>query len=283
MIKGFFYVKTNMNPTEKLFKSIHETYQTQGAISKKSAEHWIDCLIGSLFPSRAEVLCADHGLQYLKTSLDTLLKQAEVPNERQSVIREYFFEQIPFVYEALKQDMVSIFHYDPAATSMEEVLVAYPGFFAIAVHRFAHLLYQENVPILPRMWSEYAHSLTGIDIHPGAQIAVPFFIDHGTGIVIGETSVIGQNVRIYQGVTLGALSVKKELAQTKRHPTIEDNVVIYANATVLGGQTVIGHDSVIGGNVWLTESLAPHSIVQHKSEIVVRSTQMQNEPINWVI
>ncbi|MGD9101474.1 MAG: serine acetyltransferase, partial [Anaerolineae bacterium] len=146
-----------------------------------------------------------------------------------------------------------------------EVIVAYPGLTAISTHRLAHFLYQREVPLLPRIMNEYVHHQTGIDIHPGATIGDSFFIDHGTGVVVGETTVIGAHVKIYQGVTLGALSVKKSLARKKRHPTIEDRVVIYAGATILGGDTVIGRDSVIGGNVWLIHSVPPGSRVYNSA------------------
>jgi serine O-acetyltransferase len=159
---------------------------------------------------------------------------------------------------------------DPAATGMDEVIMTYPGFYAILVYRLAHKLALSGVPLLPRVMTEYAHSLTGIDIHPKATIDSPFFIDHGTGIVIGETAIIGKNVKIYQGVTIGALSVSKEMASSKRHPTIEDNVIIYAGGTILGGNTIIGHDSIIGGNVWLTESVEPYSLVYHQNKVTVR-------------
>jgi serine O-acetyltransferase len=148
---------------------------------------------------------------------------------------------------------------DPAAKSVEEVILSYPGLEALLVHRIAHFLYSKGVPIIPRIMSEYVHSKTGIDIHPGAQIGEECFIDHGTGVVIGETTSIGKQVKIYQGVTLGALSVKKIMADRKRHPSIEDNVTIYAGATILGGETVIGKGSVIGGNTWITDSVAPGS------------------------
>lgn len=182
------------------------------------------------------------------------------------------------------EDAESILQFDPASESLEEILVAYPGFYATAVYRLAHELYGYNIPILPRLLSEYAHNKTGIDIHPGATIGHPFFIDHGTGIVIGETTIIGNNVKIYQGVTLGALSVAKELSESKRHPTIEDNVIIYAGSTILGGDTVVGRDSIIGGNVWLTSSVPSNSVVYHKSEITVKDMLPGDELIlNWVI
>ena len=158
-------------------------------------------------------------------------------------------------------DMLAMFNGDPAAKSSEEVIVSYPGLEAIMVYRLAHFLFVNGVPVIPRIMTEYVHGKTGIDIHPGATIGESFFIDHGTGIVIGETTVIGKNVKIYQGVTLGALSVKKELQDKKRHPTIEDNVTIYANATILGGRTVIGEGCTIGGNTWVMQSVPPHTMV----------------------
>jgi serine O-acetyltransferase len=182
-----------------------------------------------------------------------------------------FFHRLPDVYETLWLDADAIFQGDPAAYSIEEVILAYPGFLAIGVYRIAHEFYRFGVPLFPRLLAEYGHGATGVDVHPGASIGEAFCIDHGTGIVIGETSVIGRNVKLYQGVTLGALSVSKNLASIKRHPTIEDNVVIYSNATILGGATVVGHDSVIGGNVWLTQSVPPFSSVYNTSEVRVRT------------
>ena len=156
---------------------------------------------------------------------------------------------------------------DPAAKSINEVVQTYPGFYAIAAFRIANELHRLGSVGIPRVITEHAHSKTGIDIHPGAKIGAHFCIDHGTGVVIGETTVIGNHVKIYQGVTLGALSVDKSDAERKRHPTIEDNVVIYAGATILGGETVIGHDSVIGGNVWLTRSVPPHSKIYYQAKM----------------
>jgi serine O-acetyltransferase len=181
------------------------------------------------------------------------------------LIVESFFEELPAIRRLLSLDMQASFRGDPAAKSFEEVILSYPGFQAVTVHRLAHFFWKAQVPLIPRMMSEMVHSTTGIDIHPGAQIGESFFIDHGTGIVIGETAVIGKNVKFYQGVTLGALSVKKEEGNVKRHPTIEDDVTIYANATILGGATVIGRGSVIGGNVWITESVPPETTVYTKA------------------
>lgn len=177
--------------------------------------------------------------------------------------------QIPDLYRLLSSDLESILNGDPAAKSKFEIVRVYPGFFAIFFYRLAHILYKLEVSYIPRILTEYAHSKTGIDIHPGAQIDANFYIDHGTGVVIGETCHIGKNVKIYQGVTLGALFVEKYMANTKRHPTVEDNVIIYAGATILGGKTIIGENSVIGGNVWLTKSVPANSTVYHKPEIQV--------------
>jgi serine O-acetyltransferase len=180
-------------------------------------------------------------------------------------------------------DATAIERGDPAAESVDEVILAYPGFTAIAVHRIAHRFYEMSVPLLPRLLTEWAHERTGIDIHPGATLGHPVIIDHGTGIVVGETAEIGNNVKLYQGVTLGALSVNKTLASTKRHPTIEDGVVIYANAKILGGETVIGRGSVVGGNVWITASIPPDSIVYHRSEVHVRTGKSDFEGPDFVI
>jgi serine O-acetyltransferase len=183
-----------------------------------------------------------------------------------------FFESLPDIYRTLNTDIQAIVTGDPAARSEFEVIRTYPGFFAISFYRLAHALLELDVPLIPRILTEYAHSKTGIDIHPGAEIGEYLYVDHGTGIVIGETSRIGKHVKLYQGVTLGALSVDKNMAYIKRHPTVEDHVVIYSGATILGGETVIGHHSIIGGNVWLTKSVAPGSKVYHVSGIDIVET-----------
>lgn len=255
---------------------------------KRKAQQFIDKLIHWLFPVQLPEHWTSHYIEYkyLKVSFNELLNHlyAHLNRDVYSITKKYW-AQIPIVYDQLLDDAKAIFRFDPAAYSLQEVISAYPGFYAIAVYRLSHQLYLLDIPILPRILSEYAHSQTGIDIHPGATIGNHFFIDHGTGLVIGETTHIGDNVKIYQGVTLGALNVEKGLAQKKRHPTIENNVILYAGSTILGGQTVIGANSIIGGNVWLTESVPPHSIVYHKSEIHIRNTnkQPENTPINWVI
>lgn len=193
-----------------------------------------------------------------------------------------FFENIPNVHSHLLKDAEAIWEGDPAAKSKDEVILAYPGFLAIAIFRLAHELYKLDIPLLPRIFTEYAHQISGIDIHPGATIGESFFIDHGTGIVIGQTSIIGNNVKIYQGVTLGALSVTKDMAETRRHPTIEDGVVIYSNAVILGGKTTIGKNSTIGGNVWLTRSVPPNSFVFHRSEVNFKEN-FESDISNFII
>lgn len=182
-----------------------------------------------------------------------------------------FLIRLPDILKQLNQDVECLYQHDPASKSKEEVILAYPGFFAIAVYRLSHEFNKQNMPLIPRMMSEYAHRITGIDIHPGATIGSPFFIDHGTGVVIGETTIIKDHVKLYQGVTLGALQVNKEMKDKKRHPTVENNVTIYAGATILGGDTNIGENCTIGGNVWLTESVPANSIIYHKAETKLKS------------
>lgn len=179
-------------------------------------------------------------------------------------------QAIPSIRQVVKKDVEAAYNGDPAAQSTEEVILSYPGIEAIIAHRLAHQLWQQKVPLIPRILSEIVHGKTGIDIHPGATIGESFFIDHATGVVIGETTVIGRNVKMYQGVTLGALSVKKGKANQKRHPTIEDNVTIYSGATILGGDTVIGEGSTIGGNVWITSSVLPGSKIYNQPSDYIR-------------
>lgn len=242
--------------------------------SKTGAVKFLDSMIALLFPET-------HGQKFLPDEIeyrwkDLQLQFARLINpvlpegaERRDLI-EGFFNEVPAIFEDLNTDADMYSKSDPASYSKEEVILSYPGFFAVMVHRFAHVIHRLGIPILPRILSEHAHSLTGIDIHPGATIGRNFYIDHGTGIVIGETCIIGNNVKLYQGVTLGATFVEKGLQGKKRHPEIGDNVIIYAGATVLGGDTVIGHDTVIGGNVWLTDSVPPCSKVYHRPEIVIK-------------
>lgn len=188
------------------------------------------------------------------------------PEEARKVVC-IFLHSLPDIRAMLAKDVAAAFEGDPAAKSHDEIILAYPGLEAIAVQRMAHFLYEKEIPIIPRMMTELAHSRTGIDIHPGATIGESFFIDHGTGVVIGETTDIGNRVKIYQGVTLGALSTKggQGLRGKKRHPTIEDDVTIYAGATILGGETTVGSGSIIGGNVWLLQSVPPLSLVTYEN------------------
>ena len=258
----------------------------RGFPDKQIAEDFIDELFFFLFGTHEKKLGEEKLVeQYesLKNTFSALLYELIKNEEKVKQHTFSLFEAIPGIYKSLLLDAEAILKFDPAAQSIEEVLVAYPGFYATAIYRISHQLHMQGIKTLPRILSEYAHSKTGIDIHPGAEIGESFFIDHGTGIVIGETSIIGNNVKVYQGVTLGALNVAKSAASTKRHPTIEDQVIIYSGATILGGDTIIGHDCIIGGNVWLTYSVPPFSVVYHKSEIQVRDKNPMPEALNFVI
>ncbi len=214
-------------------------------------------------------------IKSLKTDLNyiykCLSKEINTAQEIPTESIEEFFELILDIEYSLSEDAKFMAEEDPASKSVNEVIICYPGFFAVCIYRIAHFFYQKKIPLFPRILSEYAHERTGIDIHPGAQIASPFFIDHGTGIVIGETTTIGKNCKIYQGVTLGALSVEKSLTGVKRHPTIEEHCLIYANATILGGDTIIGRNSVIGGNVWITKSIPQNSQVYRKQGFEIKT------------
>jgi serine O-acetyltransferase len=276
------------NFAEDLLKIRHS--HTTVFPSTQNVQNFADELIELLFPhycGEYEYFAASEiqgKFDLIQRDLRKILKlQQPSQPKKMEEITEKFFEKIPEIYQQLSLDAVAIHAGDPASESVDEVISAYPGFFAIYTYRIAHEFYKMGIPVFPRMLTEYAHFRTGVDIHPGATIGNSFFIDHATGIVVGETTVIGDNVKVYQGVTLGALSVSKQAQMKKRHPTIEDNVIIYSNATILGGDTVIGHDSVIGGNVWLTRSVQPYSIVYQKSEIDVRTKNNGSEPINFSI
>jgi serine O-acetyltransferase len=255
--------------------------------TKAEVEDLVDEVLALFFPQRAADVDATEEevrarLTLLRADLARVLCTV-IPPEHSADVAGRFSVSLPTIHALLRADATAIAAGDPAAESVEEVIAAYPGFVAITVHRLAHVLHSLAVPVLPRLLAEVAHARTGIDIHPGAQIGRSFCIDHGTGVVIGETAVIGDEVKIYQGVTLGALSVTKSAAGTKRHPTIEDRVVIYANATVLGGDTIVGHDSVIGGNCWLTSSVPPESYVYRTSQIRVHSVADTLEPLDYSI
>jgi serine O-acetyltransferase len=270
-----------------MLQQIDKSYCSQVPPVKQSHQ-FIDDLVNLLFPVmenrnlKTEQIHA--GFEALESQLINLLLplQEKLGQDPKEMARQ-FFESIPAVYEMLVEDAHNFVESDPAANCLEEVVVAYPGFYALTIHRLAHLLVKQQTAFLPRVMSEYAHARTGIDIHPGAQIGRRCYIDHGTGIVIGETAVIGDDVKIYQGVTLGATFVEKRLKHTKRHPTIEDRVILYAGSTILGKNTVIGHDTIIGGNVWLTDSVPPHSVVYRQQQSVVRDSRAETNPINYVI
>ncbi len=235
-----------------------------GFLSRELSKRIVDALLTEVpqnvdVPERMELLIT----YLLNFSSNTIVDYSKV--------LQHFVSRLADVVDDLRADAQFIWENDPAATCVQEVVITYPGFYAILHYRLANLLHQLGVQLLPRMLTEYAHSKTGIDIHPAAKIGREFFIDHGTGIVIGGTAIIGNRVKLYQGVTLGALSVSKQMAVAKRHPTIEDDVVIYAGSTVLGGDTIIGHHSIIGGNVWLVKSVPPYSIVYHESKVRVQS------------
>ena len=202
----------------------------------------------------------------LSQQIALVLQDEPQPEEQADHLCLEFLRRIPQVRDMVQTDLQAAYDGDPAATGMAEVIFSYPGLFAITVYRLAHELYTLNVPMIPRIMTEHAHSITGIDIHPGATVGKYFFIDHGTGIVIGETTVIGENVKIYQGVTLGGLSTRggQSLRGKRRHPTIEDNVTIYANASILGGETVIGQGCVIGASAFITRSVPPCTTVSMK-------------------
>lgn len=253
------------------------------AINKVEIEDALHTLINNvLFPICCDSVATERGLAYFCSTLVRNISALLDEKQAQETV-DQFISKLPELQDRLYKEAEVFSKNDPAANSVEEVIVTYPGFFALTVYRISHEFYKMKTPIIPRLFSEYAHSKVGIDINPGAQIGDSFYIDHGTGIVIGETTIIGNNVKIYQGVTLGALFVTKELSNQKRHPTIEDNVVIYAGATILGSNTVIGHDSIIGGNAWLTRSIVPYSLVQQHAEVRIRSTLSNHDPIEFYI
>ncbi len=261
---------------ESELRRLFEEHQSAGpGASPDEVRSWVRELLHLLFPEMTRIRPVD--VDDLRARWDVIRRRLldildalgdTLPAAPAELVGE-FEERVPGLRAVLLEDADAIYDGDPAATDRAEVIRSYPGFLAIAVYRIAHHFHARGVPVLPRVLTECAHARTGIDIHPGAEIGERFCIDHGTGIVIGETTTIGRNVKLYQGVTLGAHSVKKGMARTKRHPTVEDDVVIYANATVLGGETVVGRGSTIGGSVWLLHSVPPHSRVYHDPDIVV--------------
>jgi serine O-acetyltransferase len=278
----------NYNEFAKTLKERRDDHSL-GFQLKKGTQEFVDNLLAVLFPH----FCKEGFFTFeeIKSRLVLLeqdLKRLLIPIVKDTSlnldeIAMHFMQALPTINDKLWLDAEAITSGDPAAESVDEVVLAYPGFTAIAFYRIAHEFYLMHVPIFPRLITEYAHQLTGVDIHPGANIGSSFAIDHGTGIVIGESSIIGNNVKMYQGVTLGALSVDKKFAKSKRHPTIEDDVVIYAQAIILGGETIVGRKSVIGGNVWLTTSVPPYSSVYQESKVTIRPKEMTGAPIDFSI
>lgn len=260
----------DQNFLRKLYQS-HQTCLTCPSPAEVSA-FYVE-LLGTLFADFTQLSALsekqfEEHIARLEKELERILRYNPTKgSDNPAHLKDQFFSALPVIYDKLEQDVTAMYEGDPAAKSRSEVVRTYPGFYAIAAYRIAHALHALGVDGIPRIITEHAHSKTGIDIHPGARIGEYFCIDHGTGIVIGETSVIGNHVKLYQGVTLGALSVNKEDALKKRHPTLEDNVVVYAGATILGGETVIGQGSIIGGNVWLTSSVPPNSKLYYQAKM----------------
>lgn len=288
------WLNTNMSGVAQKLEDLNHKYffkeKTIGLAGKETVYNIIASLRSALFPGVYEKFPIDesrvnihigNNIRTAAAELSGLIEKAlvdrcEDENKHQkdcckcrdsaNDITIELIKNLPIIREMLHKDIKAAYDGDPAAINLEEILLSYPSIDAISIHRIAHFLYKQKVPIIPRIMSEYAHQRTGIDIHPGATIGEYFFIDHGTGVVIGETATIGKRVKIYQGVTLGAKSFPLDesgnpIKGIKRHPAIEDNVVIYAGATILGGDTIIGHDSVIGGNVWLTHSIPSFTTV----------------------
>jgi serine O-acetyltransferase len=265
-------------------RSKHQVPTHVRALSKAFA----DLTLGVLFPHyAADVGCGAHAViddvLQVRDALSRILRSISplYPGGPEHV-PERFVEALPGILDRLEEDAQAIFEGDPAASGLDEVILTYPGFYAIAVYRVAHALHELGVPLVPRLLTEHAHEKTGVDIHPGARIGRRFCIDHGTGVVVGETTVIGHGVKLYQGVTLGALTVQKVLAGRKRHPTIDDDVVVYAGATILGGETVVGRGSVVAGNAFVTRSVPPGSIVGRSGEVRTRGG-VSPEELDFVI
>jgi serine O-acetyltransferase len=263
---------------DALEEVIYPGYYSAGGVTHQGIIYRVQERVGWLFEHLHDQI--SRGFRHMKNLDDNMCL---APDDAAEECAYMFLESLPSVRRRLARDIQAAYDGDPAAHCIDEIILSYPAVYAITAYRAAHELYTMDVPLLPRMLTELAHARTGIDIHPGAEIGESFFIDHGTGVVIGETTVIGNNVKLYQGVTLGALSFPKDekgrlIRGHRRHPTIEDNVVIYAGATILGGQTIIGEGSVIGGNVWLTESVPPGSRVvqaEPKPRLLAPDEQLQ--------
>ncbi len=275
--------KTNLRQIADVLLARHAAYDDPPSVTMSEAGRFLRNVLAVLLPQFAgeeerDVKGIERKLGAVRTELlDLLARLWDQDEDERQQVGDSFMEELPEIAEAIRLDAEAAMAGDPAANSLSEIIVTYPGTFAVAAYRIAHRFYVRDIPLLPRLIGEYAHMETGIDINPGAEIGASFFVDHGTGVVVGETAIIGDHVKLYQGVTLGALKVDREDKNSKRHPTIEDSVVIYANATILGGGTVVGHDSVIGGNVFLTHSILPYSRVMYKSSDSAESG------LNWNI
>lgn len=260
---------------EFLNKLFLKQQQKEQVPANKVIANWASKLICILYPEMSKcsyptLEAINEELAKLQVELTQILDATKACRDcDHDEISKEFFSTLPEIYRVLNTDIEAIHLGDPAAKNEFEVIRAYPGFYALCFYRIAHTLHRLEVPLVPRILTEFAHSKTGIDIHPAARIGEYFMIDHGTGVVIGETSVIGNHVKMYQGVTLGGMSIDKNMAKQKRHPSIENNVVIYSGATILGGNTLVGEGSVIGGNVWLTQSVPPGSLVYQSPQITI--------------
>lgn len=260
----------------------HKQAQIEPVSSNAEIASWVTDLLNLVYPER--LTSAQFSLEQIRQlfidsekELLTILNATKAcRNCNHELLAASFYDGLPELYRKMNTDITATLEGDPAAHSEFEIIRTYPGFFAVSIYRIAHLLLQLGLPLIPRILTEYAHSVTGIDIHPGARIGEYLFVDHGTGIVIGETTEIGNHVKLYQGVTLGALSVEKYMANIKRHPTIGDHVIIYSGATILGGDTFIGPHCIIGGNVWLTKSVPAYSTVYHQSAMKVIETKTRD-------
>ena len=280
------YILPSMNIESKRFSNILYENQNENwvrAIDSSKIISWIDDLFTILFPEKAlETIQIELLLDQNKANFIAILSEIVKDKTVNEILddAEAFYTRLPSLYYAMQKDAQAILDTDPAADCIQEIINSYPGFFAIEVYRIANAIASRTTCLLPRILTEYAHSKTGIDIHPSATIDVPFMIDHGTGIVIGETTIIGKYVSIYQGVTLGALQVEKSMQEKKRHPTVEDHVIIYANATILGGSTIIGNHSIVGGNTFITKSVNPYSFVMQSNKNTVLN-QQEIKDINY--
>lgn len=266
-----------MSESERIDAFVRDRFQAYTSLTScpppREVEAWFDDLAGVLFPEHATRAHADADafaafVAELEARLAHLVERCpRGTSDFAQRVATAFFADLGELHAALELDVDAALRGDPAAQNRDEVVRTYPGVRAIVAHRVAHALWRRKVPLMARMIAEYAHRHTGIDVHPAARIGARFFVDHGTGVVIGATAVVGDDVKLYQGVTLGGLSVRKADADLKRHPTLGDRVVVYAGATVLGGDTVVGHDSVIGGNVWLTRSVPPHTKLTYRASL----------------